>query len=80
MCNIDLYHQYPRGFFPTAFFLWKHYFVLMPDTAGFEENLTPLTSMIRIHDLKDNMELVGSYDFPENSTLRRYHELGKGTL
>ena len=34
--------------------------------------MTPLTSMIRIHDLKDNMKLVGSYDFPEESPLRRY--------
>ena len=34
--------------------------------------MTPLTSMIRVHDLKDNMKLVGSYDFPEESPLRRY--------
>ena len=33
MYNFDLYDQYPRGLFPTAFFLWKHYLVLMPDTG-----------------------------------------------
>jgi len=72
MYNFDLYDQYPRGLFPTAFFLWKHYLVLMPDTGYAREDMTPLTSMIRIHDLKDNMKLVGSYDFPEESPLRRY--------
>ena len=34
--------------------------------------MAPLTSMIRIHNLKDNMKLVGSYDFPQDSPLRRY--------
>ena len=36
MYNFDLYDQYPRGLFPTAFFLWKHYLVLMPDTGKWE--------------------------------------------
>ena len=31
--NFDLYELYPQGLFPTAFFLWKHYLVLMPDTG-----------------------------------------------
>ena len=44
--NYDLYPLYPRGLFPTAFFLWKHYLVLMPDTAYIHEDQI-LTSMIR---------------------------------
>ena len=71
MYSYDMYNQYPRGLYPTAFFLWKHYLVLMPDACSAQEGLDPLTSMIRIHDLKDQMKLVGSYDFPQESRLRR---------
>ena len=69
--NFDLFELYPQGLFPTAFFLWKHYLVLMPDTGYVRENQV-FTSMIRVHDLNDNMKLVGSYDFPEQSSTRRY--------
>ena len=69
--NFDLFEMYPQGLFPTAFFLWKHYLVLMPDTGYVRENQV-FTSMIRVHDLNDNMKLVGSYDFPEQSSTRRY--------
>ena len=69
--NYDLFPLYPRGLFPTAFFLWKHYLVLMPDTAYIHEDQI-LTSMIRVHDLNNHMALVGSYDFPEDSPQRRY--------
>ena len=71
MYSFDMYEQYPRGLYPTAFFLWKHYLVLMPDACSAQEDLDPLISMIRIHDLKDHMKLVGSYDFPQESRLRR---------
>ena len=72
MYSYDMYDQYPWGFYDTAFFLWKHFLVLMPDTYSAQEGLDPPTSMIRIHDLKDDMKLVGSYDFPaERSQLQR---------
>ena len=62
---------YFQGLFPTAFFLWKHYLVLMPDTGYFRDEMI-LTSMIRVHDLKDNMKLVGRYDFPQEGQKRRH--------
>jgi len=71
MYNYDLYNEYPQGLFPTAFFLWKHYLVLMPDTGYFRDEMI-LTSMIRVHDLKDNMKLVGRYDFPQEGQKRRH--------
>ena len=64
-------HFYFQGLFPTAFFLWKHYLVLMPDTGYFRDEMI-LTSMIRVHDLKDNMKLVGRYDFPQEGQKRRH--------
>jgi len=73
--NFDLFELYPQGLFPTAFFLWKHYLVLMPDTGYVRENQV-FTSMIRVHDLNDNMKLVGSYDFPEQSSTRRFIKAG----
>jgi len=73
--NFDLYELYPQGLFPTAFFLWKHYLVLMPDTGYLRDDLV-FTSMIRVHDLNDNMKLVGSYDFPEKGSQRRYIKAG----
>jgi len=76
--NYDLYGQYPQGLFPTAFFLWKHYLVLMPDTGYVREDMI-LTSMIRVHDLKDNMKLVGRYDFPQESSQRRYLKASAGS-
>ena len=66
-----MFELYPQGLFPTAFFLWKHYLVLMPDTGYVREDMI-LSSMIRVHNLKDNMKLVGSFDFPADSNQRRY--------
>ena len=68
--NHDFFQEYPNGLFPTAFFLWKNYLVLMPDTGYMLEDRL-LTSMIRAHDLNDNMKLIGSYDFPQDSPFRR---------
>lgn len=62
--NFDLKPLYPTGLFPTAFFLWKNYLVLMPETGYCREDRL-LTSMVRVHDLEDNMKLVGSYDFSD---------------
>ena len=75
MYNYDLFDLYPHGLFPTAFFLWKHYLVMMPDTGYVREDLV-LTSMIRIHDLTDGMKLVGSYDFPLHDSRRRFLKSG----
>ena len=65
--------EYPSGLFPTAFFLWQSYLVLMPETRISRESQS-LRSMIRVHDLSSEkrMELVGSYDFPDSSPMRRY--------
>ena len=43
----------------------------MPDTGYFRDEMI-LTSMIRVHDLKDNMKLVGRYDFPQEGQKRRH--------
>ena len=65
--------KYPTGLFPTAFFLWQSYLVLMPDTRHLMGSQT-LRSIIRVHDLSSEkrMQLVGSYDFPESSPMRRF--------
>jgi len=72
----DLSSTYPTGLFPTSFFLWKRYLVLMPETGYIQEE-RQLTSMIRVHDLSRNFELVGKYDFPENG-LRRHLKITTG--
>ena len=45
----------------------------MPETRISRESQS-LRSMIRVHDLSSEkrMELVGSYDFPDSSPMRRY--------
>lgn len=68
---------YPTGLFPTAFFLWGKYLVLMPETAGYIPEERSLTSMIRTHDLSENFRLTGQYDFPEDGPRRRLR-LGAG--
>ncbi len=71
--------MYPGGVFPTAFFLHRSYLVLMPDPVWSDLHNRPDNSgsnqraMIRVHDLANNMELVGKYDFPENSPYRRQY-------
>ena len=71
--SYNLQNEYPTGLFPTAFFLWKSYLVLIPETRHATYG-RKLRSMIRVHDLSNEkrMELVGSYDFPESSALRRH--------
>lgn len=68
----NLYKEYPTGLFPTAFFLWRSYLVIMPDTRSRDDGA--LRSMIRVHDLSNDrrMKRVGSYDFPESSPMRRH--------
>lgn len=61
---------YATGFSSTAFFLWKNYLVLMPDTECLADSRS-VRSMIRIHNLRENMKVVGSYDFPEESGRKR---------
>ncbi len=73
----DLLDLYPRGLFLTAFFLYKHYLVLMPDPGNAHEDAV-FTSMIRVHDLTDNMKLVGSYDFPLDQERRRHMKADQG--
>ena len=68
--TINFIETYPNGFSDTAFFLWKNFLVLMPDIVVWTEGQS-FTSMIRVHDLDDNLKLVGSYDFPENSFQKR---------
>jgi len=72
----DLSTTYPTGLFPTSFFLWKRYLVLMPET-GYIQDERKLSSMIRVHDLSRNFELIGKYDFPENG-LRRHLKITTG--
>lgn len=67
----DLYSQYPTGLFPTAFFVSKSYFVLMPNPVV-DGGLETVRSMIRVHDISDNMKLVGQYDFPDIKGRRRH--------
>ena len=71
--SYSLQKEYPTGLFPTAFFLWQSYLVLMPDTRHSRES-QKLRSVIRVHDLSKErrMQLVGSFDFPESSPMRRY--------
>ena len=62
-------YEYQERLFPTAFFVWKNYLVLIPNpTVGCCDQ----TSVIRTYDLNENMKLVGSYDFPTRGKLRRY--------
>lgn len=61
--SYDMFPLYPTGLFPTAFFMHKNYLVLMPETCHILEG-TQTKTMIRVHDLAENMALVGSYDFP----------------
>ena len=68
--TINFIETYPNGFHVTGLFLWKRYLVLMPDIVVWTEGQS-FTSMIRVHDLDDNLKLVGSYDFPEKSPQRR---------
>ena len=68
--SYDLSTAYPTGLFPTSFFLWKQYLVLMPETGYIQEE-RELRSMIRVHDLARNFELVGKYDFPERGLRRQ---------
>ncbi len=80
----DLRSLYPAGLFPTAFFLHRNHLVLMPDpvlsvhhhNAG--DAAPTQTSMIRVHDLSKNMELIGKYDFPEDSGYRRHVRMHHG--
>lgn len=76
MYSFDLRPLYPTGLFPTAFFLHKNFLVMMPETGYIREE-KKLRSMIRVHDLSDNMALVGSYDFPENG-YRRHTRISVG--
>ena len=69
--SFDLSSLYPTGLFPTSFFLWKHYFVLMPENGHLKQKKQLLRSMIRVHDLEDDFKLVGSYDFPEDGPRRQ---------
>lgn len=47
----DLTPLYPTGLFPTAFFLWKQFLVLIPET-GYINDERRLSSMIRYGDKK----------------------------
>ena len=72
--SVDLAPFYPTGLFPTAFFLYKQYLVLMPETVRTEQSRT--RSMIRVHDISaKDFKLVGSYDLPENEKARRYNKV-----
>ena len=75
--SYDLLPLYPTGLFPTSFFLYKNFLVLMPETA-FNKTKRHFTSMIRVHDLSDNFKLVGSFDFPEEERTRRHLHINGG--
>ena len=66
----DLLPLYPTGLFPTSFFLWKNFLVLMPETSYIKDR-RQFTSMIRVHDLSEGFKLVGQYDLPEDEVTRR---------
>ena len=66
----DLLPLYPTGLFPTSFFLWKSYLVLMPETSYIRDRKL-FTSMIRVHDLSDGFQLVGQFDFSAEEKTRR---------
>lgn len=68
--SFDLSPLYPTGLFPTSFFLWKKYFVLMPENGHLKQSKHLLKSMIRVHDLEDQFSLVGSFDLPEDGPSR----------
>jgi len=65
----DLTPLYPTGLFPTAFFLWKQFLVLIPET-GYINDERRLSSMIRVHDLSRDFSLAGQYDLPEGGRQR----------
>jgi len=73
----SMYEMYPEGLSPMQFFLWKKYLVLMPNAGTGNGGLNGhggtdlLRALVRVHDLSDNMALVGRYDLPENSKKRR---------
>jgi len=73
----DLLPLYPTGLFPTSFFLYKNFLVLMPET-GYSQNKREFTSMIRVHDLSDGFRLVGQYDFPEDGRTKRLLKINGG--
>jgi len=75
--SYDLLQKYPTGLFPTSFYLWKNFMVLMPET-GYIPNARTFTSVIRVHDLNKGFEKVGSYDFPEDSKTRRHLKINSG--
>ena len=75
--SYDLLPLYPSGLFPTSFFLYKNFMVLMPET-GYQKTKREFTSMIRVHDLDDGFKLVGSYDFPEDGNIRRHLKINGG--
>ena len=62
---------YPKSLFSTSFFLFKNFFVLMPDT-GLNTSQKKFTSMLRVHDLNDRFKLVGKFDFDKDSKVRRH--------
>jgi len=72
--SFDMSLLYPLQLFSQSFFLYKNYFVLMPEASCFAEG--PIKSIIRVHNVADNMALVGSYDFPENG-LSRHRNFGE---
>ena len=74
----DMMPLYPTGLFPTSFFLWKNFLILMPET-GYIPSQRTFTSMIRVHDLTKSFELVGSYDLPEDGKTRRRLRKDSGT-
>jgi len=66
---------YPTGLFHTAFFLHKQYLILLPDVAGIS-TATNLTSLIRVHDLTQDLTLVGNSNIPDEANYRRVKEFG----
>ena len=76
----DLLPTYLKDLSPTSFFMYKNFFVLMPET-GFSRNQKKFTSMVRVHDLGDKFKLVGKFDFAGDSEMRRHqHNLDPFTI
>ena len=75
----DLLPLYPLGLYPSSFFLFKNFMVLMPET-GYQVSKRQFTSMIRVHNLLDEFKLIGSYDFPDDCNIRRYLKTDEGIL
>ena len=73
----DMLPLYPTGLFPTSFYLWKNYMILMPET-GYIPNHRTFTSMIRVHDLTKKFAVVGSYDLPKDGKTRRHLKINSG--